>query len=291
MNAFQRFLKRVLDFIFGREILALFEGNIAAGKSTVGEKLMGSIHFRVIEEPVAGWIKTGILDHFYVDPKRWAAIFQITAFQTRAEAWFISLFQKHRYTWERLLRRLKGSGPRVSLLERSVYIDREGFAKNCHKSELMNDTEWQIYCGQWDMFMKFLSELLSRILYPRWLRRTFAPDIIVYQYTPAGDCKYRIDHERERHEEVGRISIGYLTDLEGMHNEWLLVDFVGTLNPGDGRLVLGRATATVRSFRLETNGKKPQFVPEDTKVPVLVINGLIKYTADQLYDAIMAALN
>ncbi|GAF88250.1 unnamed protein product, partial [marine sediment metagenome] len=69
----------------GQRAMILFEGNIAAGKSTVGRRLHESGLFGFIEEPVGAWQKdfaANLLGMFYEDPKRWAFTFQLAAFTT-----------------------------------------------------------------------------------------------------------------------------------------------------------------------------------------------------------------
>jgi len=177
----------------GQRTMILFEGNIAAGKSTVGRRLAESELFGFIEEPVGAWqqdFEENLLDLFYKDTERWAFTFQLAAFTTRAK------------TWKEVL---SMSDHRNIVLERSIYCDRYVFAKNCYQSGLIRKTEWQLYCKLWD-----------------WLESNWCtpPDKIVYLRTPADVCCERIAH-RGRDEE-STIPIEYLRDLEVLHDEWLL---------------------------------------------------------------------
>ena len=177
----------------GQRTMILFEGNIAAGKSTVGRRLHESGMFGFIEEPVGAWQKdfaANLLGMFYEDPKRWAFTFQLAAFTTRAK------------TWDEVLAMIDHS---TVVLERSIYCDRYVFAKNCYQSGLISESEWQIYCRMWD-----------------WLQSNWCadPDKIVYLRTPAEVCHERIE-ERGRDEE-NKIPLEYLRDLEVLHDEWLL---------------------------------------------------------------------
>ena len=172
--------------------MILFEGNIAAGKSTVGRRLAESELFGFIEEPVGAWqqdFEENLLDLFYRDTNRWAFTFQLAAFTTRAK------------TWTEVLAMIDH---RNVVLERSIYCDRFVFAKNCYQSGLMKKTEWQLYCKLWD-----------------WLEGNWCtePDKIVYLRTPAEVCLERIE-DRGRAEE-STIPIEYLRDLEVLHDEWL----------------------------------------------------------------------
>ena len=172
--------------------MILFEGNIAAGKSTVGRRLAESELFGFVEEPVGAWqqdFDENLLDLFYRDTNRWAFTFQLAAFTTRAK------------TWSEVLAIIDH---RNVVLERSIYCDRYVFAKNCYQSGLMKKTEWQLYCKLWD-----------------WLESNWCaePDKIVYLRTPADVCLERIE-ARGRAEEA-TIPIEYLRDLEVLHDEWL----------------------------------------------------------------------
>jgi deoxyadenosine/deoxycytidine kinase len=177
----------------GQRTMILFEGNIAAGKSTVGRRLAESELFGFVEEPVGAWqqdFEENLLDLFYRDTKRWAFTFQLAAFTTRAK------------TWTEVLAMIDH---RNVVLERSIYCDRYVFAKNCYQSGLMKKTEWQLYCKLWD-----------------WLESNWCaePDKIVYLRTPAEVCQERIE-ARGRAEE-STIPIEYLRDLEALHDEWLI---------------------------------------------------------------------
>ena len=173
--------------------MILLEGNIGAGKSTVGRLLKASSKFDFIEEPVDQWqggYASNLLDMFYHDMERWSFTFQILAFITRAK------------TWQEILARTEHS--RV-VLERSIFTDRHVFATSMHQIGAMSETEWQVYCGLWD----FLST-----------NYCVEPDAIVYLRTPAEECLERIK-ERDRSEEVG-IELDYLKQLEALHDAWLL---------------------------------------------------------------------
>ena len=177
----------------GQRTMILFEGNIAAGKSTVGRRLAASELFAFVEEPVGAWqgeFEENLLDLFYRDTNRWAFTFQLAAFTTRAKTWTeVLAMTDHRNV----------------VLERSIYCDRYVFAKNCYQSGLMKKTEWQLYCKLWD-----------------WLESNWCaePDKIVYLRTPAEVCLERIE-ARGRAEET-TIPIEYLRDLERLHDEWLV---------------------------------------------------------------------
>jgi deoxyadenosine/deoxycytidine kinase len=173
--------------------MILLEGNIGAGKSTLGRILAESGLFAFIEEPVEVWQKgfaANLLDAFYADMKRWAFTFQITAFVTRAK------------TWKEVLALTDHS--RV-VLERSIFTDRYVFAANSHQLGGMSDVEWDVYCGLWDFLVS---------------NYCVEPDCILYYRTPAAVCVERMK-ARGRSEEAG-VSLEYLQQLESLHDQWLL---------------------------------------------------------------------
>ena len=173
--------------------MILLEGNIGAGKSTMGRILKKSGLVDFIEEPVEAWqegFAANLLDAFYSDMERWAFTFQITAFITRAK------------TWKEVLARTNHS--RV-VLERSIFTDRYVFATNSHRLGGMTDAEWQVYCGLWEFLVS---------------NYCVEPDYILYYRTPADVCVERMK-ARGRSEEAG-VSLEYLQQLEELHDQWLL---------------------------------------------------------------------
>ncbi|HML21784.1 MAG TPA: deoxynucleoside kinase [Aggregatilinea sp.] len=170
-------------------MLVLLEGNIAAGKSTLGVALAQSAHFQFVPEPVAHW-QTGfaanLLERFYADTPRWAFTMQIGAFVTRAQ-----------------MAAPPATDGAIAVFERSVYCDRYVFAKNLHDQGTMDETEWAVYCHFWEHFTAAMP----------------APDAILYLRTPAEECLRRLQI-RGRAEEKA-IPLAYLQQLEACHDEWL----------------------------------------------------------------------
>ena len=188
------------------KLMILLEGNIGAGKTTVGKALASSDSFDFIEEPTAAWregFAANMLDLFYSDSKRWAFTFQICAFITRAK------------TWKEVLAYTDHS--RV-VLERSVFCDRYIFAENCYRTGLMTTPEYQVYCGLWEFLVS---------------NYCVEPDLILYLRTPAETCMERIK-VRDRVEESG-IPLDYLLQLENLHDEWLLDNPLTVLLDGERR--------------------------------------------------------
>jgi len=175
------------------KLMILLEGNIGAGKTTVGRAIAASGLYGFIEEPTRAWrekFASNMLENLYRDPARWAFTFQICTFITRAKSWpEIAALTNHR---------------RV-ILERSIFCDRFVFVENFYRIGLMTPAEYQLYCGLWEfMTSRYLDQ----------------PDMIIYLRTPSEVCLERIK-ARGREEERG-ISLEYLLQLERLHDEWLL---------------------------------------------------------------------
>ena len=171
------------------------EGNIGAGKSTVGAAIKATGRADFLPEPVDQWtgdFPENILDLFYSDPNRWSFLFQLMAFTTRAKT--------HKEV-------LALSDHSTVFIERSVLSDYYVFAKTLHDTGQMTDTEFAVYCGMW-----------------HWLHDNFclSPDKIIYIKVSPETCLERIN-KRARGEETG-ITIDYLRLLEEAHNSWLTND-------------------------------------------------------------------
>lgn len=174
-------------------MMVLIEGNIGAGKTTVGRNIARSGHFGFIEEPTSIWqegFASNMLELFYSDMHRWAFTFQICAFVTRAKTWH--------EIWQR-------TDQNQVILERSIFCDRYVFAENCYRTGLITLAEYQLYRNMWDFVVSHYCD---------------EPDLILYLRTPAEVCLERI-HLRGREEESG-ITLDYLRQLEMLHDEWLL---------------------------------------------------------------------
>jgi len=171
----------------------LLEGNIGAGKTSLGNILKNSRDFEFLEEPVDTWregFAGNLFEMFYTDMPRWSFTFQIMAFTTRAK------------TWSEILEKVQGN--RV-VLERSIYTDRNVFAKNLYAGGAMNDSEWQVYQQLWEFLAFNYCE---------------KPQKIIYLRTPAELCLERIK-KRGRNEEQ-KMPLDYLKNLEDLHDEWLM---------------------------------------------------------------------
>ena len=129
------------------------EGNIGSGKSTLvkilSEKLHHIAHTPVIyvQEPVSEWnnIKDHngktILEKFYADQHKYAFSFQMMAYISRLA----------------LLKRVIKENPNAILItERSVFTDKEVFAKMLYDEGKIEEVNYQIYL-QW--FNEFIEDI------------------------------------------------------------------------------------------------------------------------------------
>jgi thymidylate kinase len=164
------------------------EGNIGTGKSTFLTQL--SKEFKVVLEPVDEWSNMknangkNILEEFYSDPSRNAYLFQSIAFRSRMK----NIVHKE-----------------DAFIERSIFTDRNIFAKTCREDGLIGDIEWSDYVSWFD-----------------WLTTEFQvqPKGFVYLRCEPEVSLERIKKRNRPGEE--NISLEYLKKLHKKHDEWLL---------------------------------------------------------------------
>ena len=173
------------------------EGNIGSGKSTLVKylknlKLFENDNIKTVLEPVNEWKDftdnkgKNVLEYFYTDPKRWGYLFQMNAFITRSK----------------LIEEVSSNC--ILLMERSVYSDRNVFAKNCYEKGLINDIEWKTYLN----WFEWLSKKIS-----------VNGDAYIYLRTSPEKSYQRIQ-KRGRDEEK-EISLDYIKEIHQKHEEWL----------------------------------------------------------------------
>jgi len=166
------------------------EGNVGTGKSTFLQKLK-EVGLDVIFEPVDIWTsirndngKT-LLEEFYNDQKRYAYTFQSIAFRTRVQ-------------------NIENSKVNT-VIERSIFTDRNVFAKTCYENGMMNEIEWNDYTSWFD-----------------WLATSFNINPKGYIYLRASpDISYDRIQKRSRSGEE-TIPFDYLNELHNKHENWLL---------------------------------------------------------------------
>ncbi len=179
-------------------IIISIEGNIGAGKSTILSHLrtrFTDTNYNVVfmNEPVDIWEtitdENGqtILSKFYEDPKKYAFMFQVTAYTTRMA----------------LLRKTIKNNPDCDIIicERCLSADRNIFAKMLYDDGLMDHLSYQVYLQLYhDTF------------------EDFPVDGIVYMNASPERCIERIN-TRRREGESG-ITLEYLTRCQQYYFDW-----------------------------------------------------------------------
>jgi len=175
-------------------MLISIEGNIGAGKSTLLKKLKDAYpEFNYIPEPVDLWLNVtdkddnNILKLFYGDFKRWSYTFQNFAFITRT------------MIMDDCMKNKKESD--IFITERSIFTDKNVFAKMLYDDNLMTEIEYSIY-NYW--FNKFSKE----------------NTVNAYIYLTT-NVNLSSDRIKIRNREGENIEKSYLERLDQYHHNWL----------------------------------------------------------------------
>ena len=112
-------------------------GNIGAGKTSLSQIISKEMGFSVYFEDFQGNL---FLKNYYQDMKRWAFATQINFLAIR---------------YEQLINHVLLSDV-PAVLDRSVYEDREVFARSLHEEGLMTDDEWTVYNKLYDLMVGHL---------------------------------------------------------------------------------------------------------------------------------------
>ena len=112
-------------------------GNIGAGKTSLSQIISKEMGFSVYFEDFSSNL---FLKDYYRDMKRWAFATQIN---------FLAL------RYEQILHHVLLSEV-PSVLDRSIYEDREVFAKALHEDKLMTDAEWAVYDKLYNLMVTHL---------------------------------------------------------------------------------------------------------------------------------------
>jgi len=199
------------------------EGNIGSGKSTLIEKIKhASPEILLVPEPVDAWGTfkdpvTGetVLEKYYKNQERWAFTFQMMAFITR------------------VLQLKKINRNVITVIERSVFTDREVFAKMLHDAGKIHDIEYDIY-------LKWFDELVGDLKI----------DGVIHVNTSPKVCEERIA-KRSRQGE-SNISLEYLEDCGRYHDEWLKDHPCKLVLDGDTMTPSDMVTESITFFLLQS---------------------------------------
>jgi deoxyadenosine/deoxycytidine kinase len=183
------------------------EGNIGSGKSSLVKILKNKLkdikNTRVIylPEPVEVWEsitdKDGknAIEKYYENPEKYAFSFQMMA--------YISRIHQLRET-------LKDNTNVIIICERSVFTDKEIFAKMLYDDKKIDDIEYKIYC-KW--FYEFVKDIPVAGL--------------IYVKTDPEICHNRVI-KRKRKGEI--IPLSYLQNCHKYHEDWLNNENLPILN-------------------------------------------------------------
>jgi deoxyadenosine/deoxycytidine kinase len=174
------------------------EGNIGSGKSTLVKELKKSVpnildkKVVYVQEPVNEWSKIKdkkgetILEKFYADQHKYAFSFQMMAYISRLA----------------LLRNIVRENPdAIIITERSVFTDREVFAKMLYDEGKIEDVDYQIY-------LKWFDEFIEEIPITG----------LIYVTTTPEKSKQRVDLRAR----VGEsIPLPYLQRCHDYHESWI----------------------------------------------------------------------
>lgn len=182
-------------------IIISVEGNIGSGKSTLLKQLVKKIPDRIknrkiffLQEPVKEWEKIKnqegktIIEEFYSNQQEWGFSFQMMAYISRLKA--IKDIVK------------KNGSNSIIITERSLWTDKNVFAKMLYDSNDINEINYKIY-NKW--FNEFVEDYpLNGIIYVNTL--------------PSVAYERVISRSRKGEDNIMK---DYLVKCNDYHNEWI----------------------------------------------------------------------
>ena len=179
-------------------LIISLEGNIGSGKSTLMEYLKANFSLNTykilfIDEPVDQWntfidpsTNETIIEKYYKDQEKYAFSFQMMAYISRLSA-IRNAINKNYYD--------------IIFTERSVYTDRNVFAKMLYDSGKIEEINYKIY-------LKWFDEFLHNL-----------PNIILIYIKTAPKIAY--DRVVKRNRQGETIPLEYLTQCNNYHDTWI----------------------------------------------------------------------
>jgi len=158
-------------------------GNIGVGKTTMTEKLADVLKLSPIYESVDD---NPYLVDFYDDMKRWSFNLQIFFLYKRFSNQIELLSSKNGF-----------------IQDRSLYEDKEIFARNLKDLKLMSSRDWDTYKNLFNEITKFLKK----------------PDLIIYLKASTDTLISRINNRKRDFEK--EISLEYIHSLNIYYNQWI----------------------------------------------------------------------
>ena len=158
-------------------------GNIGAGKTTLTQKITEKFDWDPVYESV---VDNPYLEDFYDDMAKWSFNLQV-------------YFLNNRFQNQIALSKIdKGF-----VQDRTIYEDKEIFAKNLRDSDLMSNREWITYKNLFDNMVQFIRE----------------PDLIIYLKTSTDTLLSRIHNRRRDFEK--NIDPEYIHSLNIYYDKWI----------------------------------------------------------------------
>ena len=158
-------------------------GNIGAGKTTLTKKITNRFNWQPIYESV---VDNPYLVDFYDDMSKWSFNLQI-------------YFLNNRFQNQIKLSKINSG----FVQDRTIYEDKEIFAKNLRDLKLMSDRDWETYKNLFDNMVQFIRK----------------PDLIIYLKTSTDTLLSRIQN-RDRNFEKN-IDPEYIHSLNIYYDKWI----------------------------------------------------------------------
>lgn len=160
----------------------MLAGNVGAGKSTVASAIAEGLGFNIHYESVSD---NPFLEDFYYDQKRWSYHLQ-------------TYFLYHRYCSLK-----EAEKNEDTVFDRSIYEDKEIFARNLFATGKMSEREFSAYATMFDSMIKYLKK----------------PDLLVYIDADVDTILARI-RRRGRQMETA-VPIAYWEQLDRLYTSWI----------------------------------------------------------------------
>ena len=240
-------------------MLFAVDGNIGSGKSSrvndLKKHLKHNPSFIFLQEPVDDWnsikSKDGItmLEKFYCDQDKYAFSFQMMAYISRLS----------------LLRKTIRENPDCHIVtERSIFTDRNVFAKMLYDDDKIEEVEYQIYLKWFDEFAKE-----TKI------------DGVIYVHTSPNVCYDRIKKRSRTGEES--IPLEYLKKCHDYHDKWILND-EENLQIIDGNVDTEQSPDIIQKWMEDIVNFMGDIIDNENSPKHL--NEKIYYNYDQIHDIV-----
>jgi len=158
-------------------------GNIGAGKTTLTEKLTNKFNWKPVYESV---VDNPYLKDFYNDMSKWSFNLQI-------------YFLNNRFQNQIKLSKINEG----FVQDRTIYEDKEIFAKNLRDLRLMSERDWKTYINLFDNMVQFIRK----------------PDLIIYLKATTDTLLSRIQN-RDRNFEKN-MDPEYIHSLNIYYDKWI----------------------------------------------------------------------